>query len=181
MLNFAKYLDIVPGNSWTIIGDPVLATLFIWIYILVLSYLYGWTIIGILIRFFRCKAGIDKVSGPLIILTGICLINKLAALFSLFIKLGWIAQIILLIPGMAFGWRMWKKRAGLFAFKVPGFSWLVGILLVLVFFTVLENSTHISANPDTGIYHAQAIRWIETYPAVAGLGNLHSHLAFNSN
>jgi len=26
---------------------------------------------------------------------------------------------------------------------------------------------------DTGLYHAQNIRWIETYPLVPGLGNLH--------
>jgi hypothetical protein len=34
---------------------------------------------------------------------------------------------------------------------------------------------------DTGLYHAQNIRWIETYPLVPGLGNLHDRLAFNSN
>jgi hypothetical protein len=123
----------------------------------------------------------DTVSKPLVILAGLCLINTLAALLSLFIKLGWIAQILLFIPGMAFGWRMWRKRAGRFSFKMPGISWLIGILLVLVFLTVLENSTHSPTNPDTGIYHAQAIRWMETYPAVPGLGNLHSRLAYNSN
>ena len=123
----------------------------------------------------------DSVSGPLVILAGLCLINTLAALLSLFIKLGWFAQMLLFIPGMVFGWRMWKKRAGLFALKLPKYSWLVGILLVLIFFTVLENSTHSPSNPDTGIYHAQAIRWMETYPAVPGLGNLHSRLAYNTN
>jgi len=30
------------------------------------------------------------------------------------------------------------------------------------------------------LYHAQAIHWIEAYPAVPGLGNLHGRLAFNS-
>ena len=33
---------------------------------------------------------------------------------------------------------------------------------------------------DTGIYHAQAIRWYEEYGLVKGLGNLQQHFAYNS-
>lgn len=33
---------------------------------------------------------------------------------------------------------------------------------------------------DTGLYHAQAVRWINEYGVVPGLGNLHFRLAFNS-
>lgn len=33
---------------------------------------------------------------------------------------------------------------------------------------------------DVGLYHAQSIRWIEYYPVVPGLANLHSRLGFNS-
>jgi hypothetical protein len=33
---------------------------------------------------------------------------------------------------------------------------------------------------DAGLYHAQAIRWIEEYGVIPGLGNLHGRLAFNS-
>ena len=34
---------------------------------------------------------------------------------------------------------------------------------------------------DTGLYGAQAVRWIMTYPAVPGLANLHGRLGFNSS
>ena len=34
---------------------------------------------------------------------------------------------------------------------------------------------------DTGLYHAQSIRWIEEYGVVKGLGNLHCRLAYNSS
>lgn len=34
---------------------------------------------------------------------------------------------------------------------------------------------------DSGLYHAQAIRWIEEYGVVAGLANLHCRLAYNSS
>lgn len=32
---------------------------------------------------------------------------------------------------------------------------------------------------DTGLYHLATIRWINTFPVVPGLGNLHGRLAFN--
>ena len=34
---------------------------------------------------------------------------------------------------------------------------------------------------DTGLYHAQAVKWIKEYGTVPGLGNLHHRLAFNSS
>ena len=34
---------------------------------------------------------------------------------------------------------------------------------------------------DTGLYGAAAVRWIQTYPAVPGLANLHGRLGFNSS
>lgn len=34
---------------------------------------------------------------------------------------------------------------------------------------------------DTGLYGAQMVRWIQTYPAVFGLANVHGRLGFNSS
>ena len=34
---------------------------------------------------------------------------------------------------------------------------------------------------DNQLYYAQTIKWIENYPAIPGLGNLHTRLAFNSS
>jgi len=33
---------------------------------------------------------------------------------------------------------------------------------------------------DTGLYHLQAIRWMQDYPIIKGLGNLHGRFAFNN-
>lgn len=76
---------------------------------------------------------------------------------------------------------MWKKHVRLPSIKLASITWWLWMFALLVFLTVLENGTHAPGNPDTGIYHAQAIRWMETFPAVPGLGNLHSRFAFNSN
>jgi hypothetical protein len=34
---------------------------------------------------------------------------------------------------------------------------------------------------DVGLYHAQTVQWIQQYPVIPGLGNLHGRLAFNSH
>ena len=36
-------------------------------------------------------------------------------------------------------------------------------------------------NYDSGLYHLTAIRWINSYPIMPGLGNLHSRLAYNQS
>jgi hypothetical protein len=37
------------------------------------------------------------------------------------------------------------------------------------------------ADFDSGLYHFQSIRWLNEYPIVTGLGNLHGRLAFNQS
>jgi hypothetical protein len=164
-----------------VIGAAMFATLIIWTYILIFSYIFGWSIIDLFVKFLPIQRDLDSFSKALIILVGLIGINTLAAFLSLFLNLSWLAQIIFLLLGIALGWRMGKKHAILRSIDLASVSKLLLILFLFVFLTVLENGTHVPSNPDTGIYHAQAIRWIETYPAVPGLGNLHSRLAYNSN
>jgi hypothetical protein len=55
-------------------------------------------------------------------------------------------------------------------------------LLLTAFSLLLANMAMGPIGPyDAGLYHAQTIRWIGSYPAVPGLGNLHLRLAFNSS
>ena len=64
------------------------------------------------------------------------------------------------------------------------FSW-GRISFILVFlalaFLVADHSLMSPLNFDTGLYHLQAMRWIESYAVVPGLGNLHGRLAFNQS
>ena len=52
-----------------------------------------------------------------------------------------------------------------------------GILVTLL----LIQSSRVPWFADVGLYHAQTIQWIQSYPVVPGLGNLHGRLAFNSH
>ncbi|MBR6381433.1 MAG: hypothetical protein IKS07_07165 [Lachnospiraceae bacterium] len=55
--------------------------------------------------------------------------------------------------------------------------WLGLFLAALTVIPTLTDPLHY----DTALYHAQAIRWIEDYGAVPGLGNLHNRFAYNSS
>ncbi len=46
---------------------------------------------------------------------------------------------------------------------------------------LLHLSTVAPANFDSGLYHFQTLKWLNEYPTVPGLGNLHGRLAFNSS
>lgn len=105
---------------------------------------------------------------------------------SLFMKIGLIANLILLILAVLILLFVIFNRGDNALPLIPGFGirkigvsgWILLLLMVL---TVLIVSMRVPANNDTALYHAQAIHWIESYNAVPGLGNLHSRLAYSSN
>jgi len=112
-------------------------------------------------------------------LAGLAAVTFLAVLLSLFMPLSYGALAIVTAGGLAI--LAWQIRSGGLQFarvRLPALTWL---LLALVVISLLEQGTRRPTNPDSGIYHAQTIRWAETYPAVPGLGNLHGRLAFNSS
>lgn len=55
------------------------------------------------------------------------------------------------------------------------------ILLVMLLGFIALRASLLPGGYDVGLYHMDAIRWIESYKVIPGLGNLHSRLAFNSN
>jgi len=141
----------------------MLATLLIWSEALLLCAIYG-------AFFFK------KTPFALTVLAGLVVLTVLVEFISLFFQIGWLAHVLILAG--AFGLLL-TRRVELPKINRPA-TWLPLILLFLALSVILENATHPPNNPDTNIYHAQAIRWIESYPAVPGLGNLHGRLAFNS-
>lgn len=57
------------------------------------------------------------------------------------------------------------------------------LLLLGIAFTLLLalRSCGVCEHYDTGLYGAPAVRWIQTYPVVPGLANLHGRFGFNSS
>jgi hypothetical protein len=81
------------------------------------------------------------------------------------------------IPGLVLNRS--SLRNGLSAVS-QGPRWLLVIGLAFALLLALR-----SCGPfeyyDTGLYGAPAVRWIQAYPAVPGLGNLHGRFGFNSS
>lgn len=55
------------------------------------------------------------------------------------------------------------------------------VIIVLVSEWISSRSMLPPTNYDSGLYHFNAIRWINSFPIVPGLGNLHGRLAFNQS
>lgn len=159
----------------------MLATIVLWFYIFLLPLLYGRA-------FKRLLAGLlrEKPLVPLVLtwLLGIAIITTLASFLSLIMPVALAAHLlilagglIILIVGLKTDYYAARKWLGNLR-KVHWLALVIGIAAVL---TTLEIATRVPTNPDSGQYHAQAIRWIETYRAVSGLGNLLTRFAFNSS
>lgn len=158
----------------------MLAALIIWSYLLILLWLYGRFSITLLGRFLRLQPE-DDLSFPVCWIAGLCLVTTLGAALSLFIPLGLLANALLLGGALPVAFWLSRQPGKSLRFNLRRPPALALILLALAALTILENATHPAANPDSGIYHAQAIRWIESFPAAPGLGNLHTRLAYNSS
>jgi hypothetical protein len=59
----------------------------------------------------------------------------------------------------------------------------LGILMIALAVTcwVASRSMLPPTNYDSGLYHLQTIRWLNSFPITLGLGNLHGRLAFNQS
>ena len=149
-----------------------------WLYIFFITQLLG-------LLFYRFLEKLTKHSIYLSItkniVCGIVICTVYAQFFSLFHKVGALANLILLIICVIV---LFRYKTEVFSLindlKTTIFSWdgmlYFGIIIVVAFFT-----SRGAIHADTNMYHAQAIRWYEEYGVVKGLANLQWHFAYNSS
>jgi hypothetical protein len=161
----------------------MIALLIFCLLIVPLIYLYGMLTLFLMRVLFHTPEREAHPRFSIVSLLGLTAVTSLASLLSLFLKMGLAALVIILLIAIIPTVFIKSIRTSFFS----GFTWpkirpayFTLVFALLLFISVVEISTHRPSNPDSGIYHAQMIRWIETYPAVPGLGNLHGRLAFNS-
>lgn len=150
-----------------------------WIVIFCISIILGYGAINFLYK------GSKEFVGTLdmYLVVGLMLVNVYAEAFSLAYKVSGAACLVLFLTGIAlivtyhiFGkGQCWKEIKAIR--KVSGYQWIVVAIAVLA--TLAWTSGH-PAHYDTDVYHFQAIKWIEEYGVVPGLGNLHNRFAYNS-
>jgi len=154
----------------------MIAAIIIFAYSFLLFYYYGFAVIKGLLNLLGVNQS-EKLSIPTLTLVGVAVVTILASALNLVMPLGLVFSIFLFIGGIIIYFLMHPFKQ-VDTYRRPASVW---ILLILAVLTVLEIATHRPNVSDTALYHAQTIRWFETYPAVPGLGNLHHRLAFNSS
>ncbi len=157
----------------------MLEILILWGYMLFVNTAIG---LGVLNAFHRLagKKGGTKAGFAPAVLAGVVVITVYAETISLFGKVGMAAHLVLLAAACACLW-LCRNSALEFGKKLKRicFSWEGMLYLIFVLITAYFASRGMQ-HTDTGIYHAQAIRWYEEYGLVKGLGNLQQHFAYNS-
>ena len=120
------------------------------------------------------------------LLCGMVCVTIYAQFFSLFYKVGLAANIVMLFVSIGCLYRYRLKAAGcLIGLRdniIRNKEGKRGRILTVIFLFLLfaYGTSRGIIHYDTGLYHAQSIRWIEEYGVVKGLGNLHCRLAYNS-
>ena len=120
------------------------------------------------------------------LLCGLVCVTIYAQFFSLFYKVGLAANIVMLFVSIGCLYRYRLKAAGcLIGLRdniIRNKEGKRGRILTVIFLFLLfaYGTSRGIIHYDTGLYHAQSIRWIEEYGVVKGLGNLHCRLAYNS-
>lgn len=155
-------------------------------FVIVLNWIYAFitmSIIGgfLLRRIFKFCAYSQKVSLMSALVTGIGAVTVYAGYFSIFMGVGVAANVIMLavcivifnIDRKAVIEEVWTA-----AKNTP---WWFYALYVVILSGCLYFTAYGSFMYDTGLYHAQAIRWIEEYGCVKGQAFVHERFGYNSS
>jgi len=116
------------------------------------------------------------------ILTGLCLLTAYAQILSLFDGIGGMYPTGILIAACLLILVCFHRELRLYMLQlVKNLKWhhILTIAVVVIYSAAM--ASYRPAQYDTDLYHAQAIRWIEQFGVVKGLGNLHNRLAYNSS
>lgn len=116
---------------------------------------------------------------------GIVVLTTLTSVFTFFMKISWQALLLItILAALQWIWLIRQKRLPVLSLNFRSANlFQCGSLLLLAAAMVitLVAVTFTPNNSDTGLYHAQAIHWIEEFKAVPGLTLLHSRFGYNSS
>lgn len=175
----------------------MISVILIWLYMIVTTFLLGYGILtGIT---YLSHYRIRKWSSYLV--CGFAGAAVYAQFFSIFASVGLVANLILsgicLMIAYFCRKKLWEEFREILHGPADGFNGNIDgkerkisrtgktavgkVIFTLVLFLLYAYGTSRGIiHYDTGLYHAQSIRWIEEYGVVKGLGNLHCRLAYNS-
>ena len=146
-----------------------------WCYVSITAFITGFVC---LLPFERLGYRLRSVTGAW--MAGLAALTVYAQIFSLFGGVGTGANLLLILFCVAAALLLRKRLVGFWRIQAEGISRVKLLLLLFLILLLAYGTSRGFMHVDTGLYHAQAIRWIEEYGVVPGLGNLHSRFAYNS-
>lgn len=159
----------------------MLAVGLIFLYVLVSTYLIGFLALKGIERLCGQDVSIPPIKADGYVMAGLVVVTVYAQFFSLFYKVGFAANLLLVGVCIltAIGWR--KQLAEMLKRQYGSLTRGRKIFYLLLFVFMAYGTSRGIIHYDTGLYHAQSIRWLEEYGVVKGLGNLHCRFAYNSS
>ncbi|MBO4458016.1 MAG: hypothetical protein J5802_09870 [Butyrivibrio sp.] len=167
----------------------MLSVILIWLYVIVTTYLIGYGFISVVLAFSTHGNRSEKGRGKAYrvhfhdgyIMIGIVLVTVYAQVWSLFGGVSLNSHIFLIllscISVVVFREKLIEDLRILLRIICSHKS---GIAYFVTFMFMAYGTASGIMHYDSDLYHAQAIRWIEEYGVIKGLGNLHVRLAYNS-
>lgn len=116
-----------------------------------------------------------------IVTTGLVTLTVYAECFSIFYKVGAVCHALMLIILTIGAYKYRKEVSVLITGVRKRFRSKEGVVCLIIVLISAFYASRGNFHRDTGIYHAQAIRIIEEYGIIKGLGNFQLHFAYNSS
>lgn len=161
----------------------MLLVLLLWVFIFIIFSILGFSLVKLIILIPGVRGNDENLKPDEYFFIGFLSLSLITGILSIFIPVGEkllfitvIIALILLVINFS-GIRIIFRR---FLSAVSGLKkaelLLLAFFIAFVLMAVVQKITWL----DTQAYHAQNIQWIQKYPVVPGLGNLHDRFAFNS-
>jgi hypothetical protein len=159
----------------------MILALLVWTYITFICFTWGHMVLR-LIPGSQSFYKQPEIQWPIVCFTGLAILGILTYWFSIFIPIGLKAHIIIVTPVILYHLSVKKVRDLYKNFSIlkANYSHLYYLVLITAVAMVLFISTYTIIHPDTTMYHAPAIKWMETYKAVPGIVNIDSRLGYQS-
>lgn len=151
-----------------------------YVYIFLICLVAGVTIRKALSRFIPVPNE-ERIGITGIVTTGFVTLTVYAECFSIFYKVGAVCHVVMLVALAIGAYKCRDKISALLINVRKRFRSKEGVVCLIIVLISAFYASRGAFHRDTGIYHAQAIRIIEEYGVIKGIGNFQLHFAYNSS
>ena len=166
----------------------MISVLINWSYVFITTYIIGYFTLSRAYRFYKHERHIGIMSS---VMAGLAITTAYAGFFSIFYKVGIVANIVMILFCVLFVWLdrthytdiLSDINGGKFIGRIfgSGYTRIIKVIVFLIFFVAaLFFTTEGNFFSDSGYYHEQSIRWIEEFGTVKGSVHILKRLAYNS-